>query len=293
MTTAPELGEQVPEDEHRKWVAAAHTARLARYALDQIVDPKPSSDLAGDDAGYAWEKCSAWMRSYLAASSDHLLLWANVVAPQQVFDGQFVQNPPRPYYTLARAGLESAAQAVWVLEESKSTERVHRHLRLLYEDFRQLALAFEASGDNRATVVRERMNNVETRLPATYSFDSVKKGAPKYSTMVRECAPAIKMQPSDLEVTWRGASAAAHGKNWFQNIGYRSQVGEEYEPGYFRVSLQPDPVEITKAVEAAAAMLMRGVVQFVNRCGHNPAHPLQQAMIQLQSETPVGPTPPD
>lgn len=43
MTKAPDLGEQVAEEERRKWVAAAYTARVARYTLDQIVDPKATT----------------------------------------------------------------------------------------------------------------------------------------------------------------------------------------------------------------------------------------------------------
>lgn len=77
------------------------------------------------------------------AAIDHLVVWANIVAPQTVFEGMIVRNPPRAHYTLARAGLESAAQAVWVLDPDASSERVHRHLRLLYHDLRQMAIAFE------------------------------------------------------------------------------------------------------------------------------------------------------
>lgn len=95
--------------------------------------------------------------SGLVAALDHLLVWANIVAPQTVFDGMVVRNPPRAYYTLARAALESAAQAVWVLDQEVSAERVQRHLRLLYHDLRHMAIAFELVGDELAPVARERM----------------------------------------------------------------------------------------------------------------------------------------
>lgn len=287
MTEASETPEPVPEEEFLEWVVAAHTARLARYVLDRVGDPRPGSELSVDDAAYRWEKCTAWLRSYLMAASDHLLLWADIIAPQQVFPGQTVQNPPRPFYTLARAGLESAAQAVWVLEQDNWEERVHRHLRLLYHDFRQLALAFEAQGDDRAQAVRERMSEVETRLPKACSFTSIAKGEPKYSTMVRECAPAIDMQPNELETIWRGASAAAHGKNWFHHVGYHSQLGEEYEPGYFRMTLRPNPAEITRAAGAAVAMLTREVDKFADRCGYDRVRLRQEAFAELRNRTPM------
>jgi hypothetical protein len=63
--------------------------------------------------------------------------------------------------------------------------------------------------------------------------------------MVRESARAIAMEPAQLEVFWRSASAAAHGKNWFQHVGYTTTVGDEYEPGHFRAVLHPDPAGIT------------------------------------------------
>jgi hypothetical protein len=132
---------QVAEDEIARWVTAAHTSRLAWYMLDQVHVPLPATPLATDDEAYRWEKCSAWTRSGLVAAIEYLVVWANIVAPQRVFEGMVVRNPPRAYYTLARAGLESAAQAVWVLDQDTSSEGVHRHLRLLYHDLRHMALA--------------------------------------------------------------------------------------------------------------------------------------------------------
>jgi len=197
-----------------------------------------------------------------------------------------VQNPPRPHYTLARAGLESAAQAVWVLEPDDRTERVHRHLRLLFHDLRQMALAFEAQKDERAPGVRKRMAAIEARVPDSRSFDSIKKGDPTYLSVIRECAPALGMQPNDLESIWRGASAAAHGKDWFRSVGYRAHEAYQYEPAYFLVALLPDPAEITKAMKAASAMLMHGVVRFVTRCGHHPEPLRHGALSRLTAETP-------
>jgi hypothetical protein len=287
MSDVPDERERVSEEETTKWAAAAHTARVARYVLEEVVDPKPASMLAADDAAYRWEKCSAWTRAWLVAAIDHLILWANIVAPQRLFEGMIVQNPPRPYYTLARAGLESAAQAVWVLKEGDSAERVHRHLRLLYHDLRQMALAFERQGDSRAPHVRDRMSALQTRVGGTYSFESIVKGEPKYSAMVRECATVISMQSDDLEVLWRGASAAAHGKNWFQHVGYSTEVGNEYEPGYFRAQLRPDPEAVTQSITAAANMTSYGVLLFVTRTGYQPQPLYAAAFTKLLSETPL------
>lgn len=284
--TVVDQAHRVPDDEIRQWVTAAHTARLASSMLDAAADPMAGSSLAADDEVYRWEKCSDWTRSVLVAAVDHLIVWANIVAPQTVFDGMVVQNPPRAYYTLARAGLESAAQAIWVLDQETSAERVHRHLRLVYHDLRQMALAFEMAGDERAAAVRDRMASVGARVGDADVFASIKKGEPKYSMMVREAAGAIQMDPAQLEVLWRSASAAAHGKNWFRHVAYTTTVGDEYEPGYFRAMLRPDPVEITRSVTAAAKLTLRGVVHFLARSGHDPIPITEAALKKLQAETP-------
>lgn len=275
------------EDETTQWVTAAYKARLASHILEQVHGPLPDSPLAADDDVYRWEKCSAWTRAALIAALDHLGLWANVVAPQTVFDGLIVQNPPRPYFTLARAGMEGAAQAVWVLDEDESSERVYRHLRLLYHDLRQMALAFQAMNDEHEQTARKRMEMISARIGDACRFESISKREPKYSEMLRECAPAIKMDPAELETLWRGASAAAHGKNWFQYIGYTTTVGDEYEPGYFRALLHPDPAEITRTVAAAVDLTMYGVMRFVTRAGYQPDPLSRAAYARLASETPL------
>ncbi|MDQ5807110.1 MAG: hypothetical protein M3320_00375 [Actinomycetota bacterium] len=275
---------QVAEGEITQWVMAAHTSRLASYMLDQVHNPLPATPLATDDEAYRWEKCSAWTRSGLVAAIVHLVVWANIVAPQTVFEGMVVRNPPRAYYTLARAGLESAAQAVWILDQDTSSERIHRHLRLLYHDLRHMALAFEMAGDERAPAVRDRMESVRERVGNAEVFESIKRGEPKYSMIVRESAAAIAMEPAQLEVLWRSASAGAHGKNWFQHVGYTTTVGDEYEPGHFRAMLHPDPAGITRSVTAAAKLTMHGVLRFMTRAGHDPASIYPAAFVKLQAD---------
>jgi hypothetical protein len=223
----------------------------------------------------------------LVAALDHLVVWANIVAPQTVFEGMEVRNPARPYYTLARAGLEAAAQAVWILDQKSSAQRVERHLRLLYHDLRHMALAFEMAGDERASGARERMGLVEQRVGCIDVFQRIQRGEPKYSALIRECAPAINMEPPQLEALWRGASAAAHGKNWFQHVGYTVAVGEEYEPGYMRATLLPDPTGITRSVGAAASLAQYGVMRFITHAGHHPDSLYPAALARLEAETPL------
>lgn len=282
-----ELRVPVPPDESTKWVATAQKARLSQYMLEAMLDPEPSSQLAADDLIYRWEKCSAWTRAYLMAACDHLLLWANVVAPQEFPEGLVVENHPRPYYALARAGLESACQAVWILDRSESKERGTRHLRLVYHDLRNMALSFEAANDSRSEIARERMRLLEERVRDTFDFNSIKKGEPKYLEMVRECSSAVGQTPSELEATWREASGAAHGKNWFQHVSSTVIVEDEFEPEYFRARHLPDPAGVTKAMELASGMVLYGTLRFADRAGFNLKAKYESAFSRLKAETPL------
>jgi hypothetical protein len=63
---------------------------------------------------------------YLLAALDNLGLWADVVAPKVFIEGRPVAISARPHFTLARAGLESGAQAAWVLAGGLGPSRTRR-----------------------------------------------------------------------------------------------------------------------------------------------------------------------
>jgi len=255
--------------------------------LDGLLDPESESDLAAVDQEYPWEKCSAWIRSYLLAGCEHLLLWANIISPQEFPEGSKVANYSRPYYALARSGLESACQAVWILKPESSNERANRHLRLVYHDLRHMALSLEAEADPRSTIARERMRLLQQRTEGNFDFIAIKNGEPKFLGLVRECSSAVGLQPDELEAIWRLASGAAHGKNWFQALSGQFVVEEEYEPEYFRATHVPDPAGVTKVMEAASSMTLFGVLRFAQCAGLNFKTAYDAAFSKLLAETPL------
>lgn len=280
---------EVTEEVRGAWASLAAATRVDRRVLDQVGDPIEGSDLQTDDRGYRWEKCSAWVAQYLGACLDHLELFANTVQPLQQFEGMTVRNPPRAYFTLARAATEAAAQALWILEPDDTADRVHRHLRLLFHDLRQFELALRNQDDPRHEQVRARMKAIGERTAGIYSFGSIKSPEPRYLDMIRDGALAVGRQPDELETLWRGASAAAHGKNWFQDFGARSVYGEEYESGYYRMTLYPDVDQITSVVQAATDLASRAVGRFTMRSGYDPTPLLNRAMAEVAEMTPVKP----
>ena len=103
---------------------------------------------------------------------------------------------------------------------------------------------------------------------------------------MKETAHLIQLSPSELEFIWRGASAAAHGKGWFTFLGNSLTKGEEYEPGYFRVTLTPDPEELTNFVDAASRMIGYSVVRFIMLAGYDAGSIMQAATERLLAVIP-------
>lgn len=276
---------RVPDEIARQWAAVAHGGRMASYMLDGVVDPEPRTPFAADDSGYRWEKLSAWVRGYLIAAVDHLLLWANTVAPLQVFEGQVNDNPPRPYYSIGRGALEAAAQAGWVMRPVDSRERVQRHLRLLYQDLRHHELALRPVNAVRADFARRRRDDMLNRIDGVYSRGSI-KDEPKYLDMVREAGPEIGKTEAEMELVWRSASAGAHGKAWFNDYATTMQVGEEYEPGYYRAAYVPDPTQVLRVMDLAGTVTHAAVHRYLTGVGTDPTAALGRASTKLAAEVP-------
>jgi len=114
-----------------------------------------------------------------------------------------------------------------------ATDRTLRHLRLMYHDLRYQEEAHRDHDVAVADHARRRRNEIKQRIEGV--FGSVKLPEPKYTSMIKDVAAAAGWNPDDAILTWRAASAAAHGKSWYSDYGTTSFVGEEYEQGHYRV----------------------------------------------------------
>lgn len=56
--------------------------------------------------------------------------------------------------------------------------------------------------------------------------------------MVKEAGAAVRKPDAEMELVWRSASAAAHGKGWFDDYAASAEVIDEFEPGA-RISRDP------------------------------------------------------
>ena len=104
----------VDREQSRSWVEVAQSARLMRDLLTETPPAIRGSPFSIIDEELP-QSCEKWCRSYLSSALEHLGMWADYVAPLTFHPDAVVHHEARPAQTLARAALESASQAVWVM----------------------------------------------------------------------------------------------------------------------------------------------------------------------------------
>lgn len=258
------------------WKYAATTIRYHQELLHLLGDPAPGSALASDDGAVHGEYLSDAVRSSLSAALDNLHLWADVVMPPVFIDGSIVQHPPRPYFTLARAGLEASAQAAWVLSPQDADTRVDRHLSLAVDNLEEMRKAVRHTDDARAQAARTRIDTI------TAAHARPIGRAPSYVSMVREVAVAAGSTPDAAEALWRTASAAAHGKLWFTSATHDVLVGPEFAPGRHRALHLPDATKITETITLATGAAAWATNRYAELAGAdvNALHPAVMATLE-------------
>lgn len=282
MTTPTGL---LSEEHQLRWIEATYAVRSCDLALAGAVDPVPESRMRIADAGYPWEKVSAWSRSYLTAGIEHMMLWADLVAPYEFDEGKINQVRFLPYLLMGRAGLESGSHAVWLLTGDDPLEWVRRLLRVMYKDFNYQRKAREAGGYPTEITV-QRMADMVERAKQLNVGTSPKDAPPGYGSLVKEAAATVGRDPDRWAYLWNAASGAGHGQNWFGMEGYDVELGEEYEPGHFRSMRMPDATYITEVVEAAVDALQWGTWRWLELCGFDAQARMTDAITEIASRMP-------
>ena len=264
------------------WVAVAHSARMSSRILQSVGDPAPRSNFAELNAVYPHEKASDWHRSYLGAALEHLVVWADLVAPLAFHPGQVVTHTFRPAYTLGRAALEAASQAVWMTAGGTARECARRHLSLIrwdYAEHRKSVFGQEAKGrvEERDATLLERASGV---------FAEADLHSPNHYTVLRAAAPVVGSNPDDLERIWRAASGSAHGRVWPSLSLQHVFPLTEYEPGQYRTIRIPDTYGMTEVLEAAEQMTSYGVLRHADFCGADIPVLIEEARLWLASVVP-------
>jgi hypothetical protein len=269
-TTRPHpLQFALPEEHRQRWAQCTYVARGCALTLERAVDPKAGSALAQADAFYEWEKASIWVRNYLCAAAEHLCLWADFTAPYKLHPEATNEVRPRPSLLLARAGLEAAAHALWLVEVPAPLECAQRHIRLMHRDFTLHRAALIAGALDTAHIDK-RIEDLGSRCTSLAIPTTPKDKPPGYEKLVRNAANVTQHDENRWSYLWNAASGAAHGQNWFGIEAFDLVTLNEYEPGYFRTIALPDVDLITDTLDAACSTLQWGTLRWLTLGGHNP-----------------------
>jgi hypothetical protein len=267
-TTQPhQLQFVLPEEHRQRWTQFTYLVRSCALTLERAVDPKPGTALTEVDSFYEWEKASIWIRNYLCAGAEHLSLWADVTAPYKFHPEAKNEVRPRPSLLLARAGLEAAAHAVWLLEAPSALECAQQHIRLMHRDFTYHRNAL-AAGELDAAHIDERIENLESRCRSLPIAVTPGDRPPGYEKLVRKAAIATQHDENRWAYLWNSASGAGHGQNWFGIEGF--ELLGSYEPGYSRTIALPDVDLISDTLDAACSTLQWGTLKWLVASGHDP-----------------------
>lgn len=255
------------------------------HVLRHVGDPAPESNFAQVAELYPYDKVSDRSKAYLDAAFEHLILWADYIAPFKFHPEQVTHFALRPSYTLARAALESAAQAVWILATRDPLECIRRHLCLMRWDLEEHAKS-KADPDEKQKI-RDLDAALVARVAGVFREDQVRPPGGGYLQVMQAACNEEKdlaLEAADVERIWRAASGAAHGKYW-PTIDLQSVTpGEEYEPGQFRAVTMPDPVSMVEAMQVAFTMARFGVLRHADYAGADTAALIDDARLWLASQ---------
>ncbi|OAP20707.1 hypothetical protein A4R44_08561 [Amycolatopsis sp. M39] len=251
-------------------------------------DPMDGSIFANVNELYPHEKVSDRVRHYVEAAFEHLLMWADNAAPLKFHPEQTVNFTLRPTYTLARAALESSAQAVWILSANNSKECVRRHLSLIRWDIQEHKKSSPSPEHKEACRTRE--NELLARVGSVFTEQDVKPPNGYLAVLKSACEPNdLDLEPVGIERLWRAASGAAHGMYW-PNLELQTlTTGNEDERGHFRAQRLPDSTVMVEVIQSALKMSQYAAYKYVVLSGLDLSALVGPAMRWLTSNMTLKP----
>ena len=257
------------------WVEVAQSARILRGVLSELGTPRPGSAFADLDEMYPFERASEWTRDFLVAGIEHLELWADYAVPMKLHPEAVVLHRLRPVQALARASIESASHAVWVMAPARHRECILRHLALVVHDFEEHSKALPLGEKHR---MRDAKSELESRLHSVAPEAEIPR-FPGYMKLVEEASAesavngrkhgAIK-DPDEVIRLWRSSAGASHGKRWPAEALQTSLAPGDTRRIDGKPANYPDPDAITDILQLADAILTHGVFRYAVYCGYEP-----------------------
>lgn len=272
----------VDPDASRAWTEVAQGSRLLWHTFANVPAPAAGSNFARARELYPFEPVDERARTYVGAALEHMLLWADHTAPFKFHPEQETNLQQRPPFTLARAAMEAAAQAVWMLDTTDPVECIRRHISLIRWDISEhkkskTELAEKAQVDARDKELLERVSPVFTE-------EQVKPPGGYLWVLRQACRPDdMTLNADEVERLWRAASGSAHGMYWpTQDL---QQLVEVSTPdGRVRTIRVPDTQQITEVLQAAYRMVQYAVLKYASFAGADIYKLIEESRLWLASK---------
>lgn len=275
---------QVPPEVSRIFTEVAQGTRLISYSFYASgPDPAPGSNFDQVNRLYPFEKVSDRARHYVSAAVEHMNMWADFVAPRKFHPEQTTLINMRPVYALSRAALETAAQAVWLMDTTDPIECVRRHLSLIRWDLQEHRKSRSDPEHKKRVTARDQ--ELLGRVASVFTADQIRPPDGYLAVIKDACRPEdLKLGRADAERVWRAMSGAAHGMYWTNLDLTIVEQGEEYEPGHFRTTALPDPDGMAEALNAAEKVVSYAALRFLDYMGADIAALMAKARQRLAYE---------
>lgn len=285
MTSDPRV--RVPDEDSRAFTEIAIGVRTNWAVFNDCPPPVPKSAFAQTREIYPFEPLDERVGAYVRAALEHLVWWADWAAPLKFHPEHEVNFSLRPAYTLGRAALESAAQAVWMLDTDSPVECIRRHICLMRWDLQEHRKSKSDQAEKDAIKAREA--DLVHRVSEVFTEGKI--AAPStFLTVIRAAASAsdLSLEPEDAEYLWRAASGVAHGKYWPTQDLQRTTYAENADGTLTnREILVPDTKVMVELVEAAYRMTQFGVLRYADFCGADLAALHRSALLAVSEALPL------
>jgi hypothetical protein len=278
----PEERILVDPETSREWVEVAQGARVSRHIFVNVTVPAKDSNFARARELYPFEAVDERGRAYIGAALEHLIMWADYVAPFKFHPEQETNFQQRPPYTLARAALEASAQAVWMLDTRDPIECIRRHLSLVRWDLQEHMRSKQTPAERHA--VEERDHELVKRVSNVFTEDLIRP-PPGYLWVLRQACQAhdLNLQADHVERLWRAASGSAHGMYW-PTQDLQTLVELRAEDGEIRQVRVADAHGIAEVLQAAYTMTQYAVLKFADFAGADIWSLMRAGRAWLESE---------
>lgn len=242
----------------------------------QVGEPASDSNFVRVAELYPFESIAQQSRRYLDAAFEHLLFWADHVAPLKFHPEQVTNFTLRPCFTLARAALEASAQAVWLLSTTDPVECVRRHVCLRRWDLDEQA---KWAGGEQKSELRNQDRELIERVAKVFTPEQVRPPGGYLQVLQSACANRdLKLRAGHVERLWRVASGAAHGKQW-PDDEFRRPVATA--PPEFASAVFPDTKAMLEILDVAHKMTQIGALQHAQYSGADIHALLEGARVWL------------